>query len=153
MFIAVRKEQNGSIYIDKNIFSKTKEIVDEQGNIEVVPLFKDEELSNAPYNYTKIEIGDEYIDCVPSDFNNDLQFSVESYNIRKNIEKKQELRALREPLLIAFDKYKSNVNYGVEFEDEKQRNIIIKWYNEIKNLNENYIIKDENIPERIKYYL
>lgn len=71
----------------------------------------------------------------------------------KKLERLQELRALREPLLIAFDKYKSNVNYGVEIETLEQRNIIIKWYNEIKNLNENYIIKDENIPKRIKYYL
>ena len=68
-------------------------------------------------------------------------------------ERKQELRRLREPLLVAFDKYKSNVNYGVEFETEEQRQKIIKWYNEIKNLNESYIIKDENIPDRIKYYL
>lgn len=65
----------------------------------------------------------------------------------------EELRAMREPLLKAFDIYKSSVAYGVEFENEEQRNIIIKWYNEIKNLNENYIIKDENIPEKIKYYL
>lgn len=68
-------------------------------------------------------------------------------------QRKQELRAMREPLLTAFDKYKSNVNYGVEIEPLDQREKIIKWYNEIKNLNENYIIKDENIPERIKYYL
>ena len=67
--------------------------------------------------------------------------------------KKLLLREKREPLLRAFDVYKSNVNYGVEIESEKQRNIIINWYKEIINLNENYIVKDENIPERIKYYL
>ena len=44
----------------------------------------------------------------------------------KKLERLQELRALREPLLIAFDKYKSNVNYGIEFESENDRiNIII----------------------------
>ena len=68
-------------------------------------------------------------------------------------EKTKELRRLREPLLIAFDKYKSNVNYGVEIESEEQRTKIIKWYNAIKDLNENYIVKEENIPERIRYYL
>ena len=68
-------------------------------------------------------------------------------------EKTKELRRLREPLLVAFDKYKSNVNYGVEFETIEQRQKIITWYNEIKELNENYIVKEENIPERIQYYL
>lgn len=65
----------------------------------------------------------------------------------------EELRAKRVPLLKAFDVYKSSVAYGTEIETEEQRNIIIKWYNEVKNLNEKYIIKDENIPNRIKYYL
>lgn len=69
------------------------------------------------------------------------------------IAKINELRAMREPLLIAFDKYKSNVNYGIEIEDDKQRKEIVNWYIEIKNLNENYITNDKNIPQRIKYYL
>lgn len=64
--------------------------------------------------------------------------------------KLEELRAKRQPLLIAFDKYKSNVVYGVEFETEEQRLLIIEWYNAILNLSE-YAI--ENIPDRIKYYL
>ena len=70
--------------------------------------------------------------------------------IDKIIEHKNELRAMREPLLIAFDKYKSNVNYGVEFEGEEQREEIVKWYNAIKDLDEDAI---NNVPEKIKYYL
>ncbi len=70
--------------------------------------------------------------------------------IDKIIEHKNELRALREPLLVAFDKYKSNVNYGVEFEGEEQREEIVKWYNAIKDLDEDAI---NNVPEKIKYYL
>lgn len=74
------------------------------------------------------------------------------YNNTEELERqrKQELRAKREPLLIAFDKYKSNVNYGVEFESEEQRQLIIEWYNDIKDLDENAIL---NVPEKIKYYL
>lgn len=71
----------------------------------------------------------------------------------EKLKRLNELRALREPLLLAFDKYKSNINYGIEIEPLEQREKIIKWYNEIKNLNENYIIKEENIPDEIKYYL
>ena len=65
-------------------------------------------------------------------------------------ERKQELRRLREPLLLAFDKYKSNVNYGVEFESEEQREEIIKWYGNLLHLEESAL---DIIPERIRYYL
>lgn len=66
------------------------------------------------------------------------------------IAKINELRAKREPLLTAFDKYKSNVVYGVEFESEEQRQKIIAWYRLLLELNEKAF---EKIPERIKYYL
>ena len=72
------------------------------------------------------------------------------YNEYLYEEKINELRAKREPLLTAFDKYKSNVNYGVEFESEEQREKIIAWYRLLLELNE---FAFENVPERIKYYL
>ena len=83
MFIAIRKEPNGSLYIDKEIYSRTQEVQDEQGNITIQPLFTDETLSQPPYNYTKVEIDDKYSDCQENDFNDDLTFSVEKYNARK----------------------------------------------------------------------
>ena len=67
-------------------------------------------------------------------------------------QKLEELRAKREPLLVAFDKYKSNVNYGVEFESEEQRVKMMTWYNLLLALDED-AMKEENIPERVKYYL
>ena len=70
--------------------------------------------------------------------------------IDKIIEHKNELRAMREPLLIAFDKYKSNVNYGVEFESETDKINIITWYRLLLELNEYAFV---NVPERVKYYL
>ena len=150
MKIAIRKEPSGSIYIDKEIFLRTKEITDEQGYTSIVPTFTEEELAKPPYNYKTIEINDRYKDCVSSDFNDDLTFNAYKYNERKQEDKKEELRLKRKPLLIAFDKYKSNVTYGVEFESEEQREKIINWY---KNLLELDASSFENIPDRIKYYL
>ena len=73
----------------------------------------------------------------------------------ENIKKEYELEALRnkrKPLLEAFDKYKSNVNYGVETEDKATREIILVWYNNLLNLVET-AFNDNYIPEQIKYYL
>jgi hypothetical protein len=89
MFIAIRKEKNGLLYISKTIYSRTQEVRDEQGNITIQPLFSDETLSNLPYNYTKVEIDDIYSDCQSSDFNDDLTFSVDKYNARKKRELEQ----------------------------------------------------------------
>ena len=83
MFIAIRKEPNGSLYIDKEIYSRIQEVQDENGNITTQPLFTDETLSKPPYNYTKVEIDDKYSDCQASDFNDDLSFNVDKYNARK----------------------------------------------------------------------
>lgn len=88
MFIAIRKEPNGSLYMDKEICSRTQEVQDEQGNITIQPLFSDETLSKPPYNYTKVELEDKYSDCQASDFNDDLTFSIEKYTARKQEEDK-----------------------------------------------------------------
>lgn len=88
MFVAIRKEPNGSLYMDKNIYSRTQEVADEKGNITIRPLFSDEQLSRPPYNYTKVEIDDKYSDCIGADFNEDLTFNVEKYNARKQKENK-----------------------------------------------------------------
>ena len=106
MFIAIRKEPNGSLYIDKEIYSRTQEVQDENGNIEVVPMFTDEELSQPPYNYTKVEIDDKYSDCQASDFNDDLTFSIEKYNARKQVLADEEY----ENKIVALIRQKYNVN-------------------------------------------
>ena len=83
MKIAIRKEPNGTIYIDKTAYTRTYEVKDEEGNITIQPMFTEEELSKEPYNYTKVEIGEGYLDCIGLDFNDDLTFSVDKYNARK----------------------------------------------------------------------
>ena len=106
MIIAIRKEPNGSLYIDKEIYSRTQEVQDEQGNITIQPLFTDETLSKPPYNYTKVEIDDVYSDCQASDFNDDLTFSVEKYNARKQKQDNDEY----ENKVVALIRQKYNVN-------------------------------------------
>ena len=106
MFIAIRKEPNGSIYIDKEIYSRTQEVKDEQGNITIQPLFSDETLSKPPYNYTKVEIDDKYSDCQSSDFNDDFTLSIEKYNTRKQKQDNDEY----ENKIVALIRKKYNIN-------------------------------------------
>ena len=106
MFIAIRKEPNGSLYMDKEIYSRTQEVQDEQGNITIQPLFSDEILSKPPYNYTKVEIDDKYSDCQANDFNNDLTFNVEKYNSRKQVIANEEY----ENKIVALIRKKYNIN-------------------------------------------
>lgn len=106
MFIAIRKEQNGSLYMDKKIYSRTQEVQDEQGNITIQPLFSDEELAQPPYNYTKVEIDDKYSDCQASDFNDDLTFNVDKYTTRKQKQDNDEY----ENKVVALIRQKYNVN-------------------------------------------
>ena len=106
MFIAIRKEPNGSLYIDKDIYSRTQEVQDENGNITTQPLFTDEELAQPPYNYTKVEIDDVYSDCQASDFNDDLTFNVDKYNARKQKQDNDEY----ENKIVALIRQKYNVN-------------------------------------------
>ena len=106
MIIAIRKEPNGSLYIDKEIYSRTQEVQDEQGNITIQPLFSDETLAQPPYNYTKVEIDDVYSDCQASDFNDDLTFNVDKYNARKQKQDNDEY----ENKIVALIRQKYNVN-------------------------------------------
>ena len=94
MFVAVRLEPNGKIYLVKDLYSRTQEIQDEQGNITIQPLFAEEVLSQPPYNYTKVEIDDKYFDCIGADFNEDLTFNVEKYNARKQEENARQYEEL-----------------------------------------------------------
>ena len=106
MFIAIRKEPNGSIYIDKEIYSRTQEVQDKNGNITIQPLFSEETLAQPPYNYTKVEIDDKYSDCQSSDFNDDLTFSIEKYNARKQKQDNDEY----ENKIVALIRKKYNIN-------------------------------------------
>ena len=106
MFIAIRKEPNSSLYMDKDIYSRTQEVRDENGNITIQPLFTDETLSQPPYNYTKVKIDNKYSDCQASDFNDDLTFNLEKYNARKQVIANNEY----ENKIVAKIRQKYNIN-------------------------------------------
>ena len=106
MKIAIRKEPNDSLYMDKEIYSRTQEVQDENGNITTQPLFSDETLALPPYNYTKVEVDDKYSDCQSSDFNDDLTLNVEKYNERKQKQDNDEY----ENKIVALIRQKYNVN-------------------------------------------
>lgn len=76
MIIAIKKLEDNTIFIDKYLFIEKPE--EER-------IFTDEQLTQPPYNYTKVEIDDNYSDCIGEDFNEDLTFNVDKYNKRKNI--------------------------------------------------------------------
>lgn len=77
MFIAIKKLEDNTIFIDKYLFIEKPE---------EDRIFTDEQLSQPPYNYTKVEVDDIYSDCTNADFNEDLTFNVEKYNARKERE-------------------------------------------------------------------
>lgn len=60
------------------------------------------------------------------------------------------IRQLREPLLKAFDIYKSNIAYGVETETDLERSEIMSWY---YGLLEKEVNALEHIPLKIQRYL
>lgn len=78
MIIAIRKEPNGSTYIDKTALQR----------------FDEGTLKQPPYNYSFVEVKKE--DFEQSDFNDDLTFSLEKYNARKLNTQKNALRSQRE---------------------------------------------------------
>ena len=92
MFIAVRKELNGSIYFDKDFFKR----------------YNDTELDK--YKYTKAYIPDNVTDIQSSDFNDNLTFNIDKYNAR--IEKEQEERAIAEyeNAIVSLIRVKYNLN-------------------------------------------
>ena len=103
MIIGIKKLENGLLFIDKcrynTVFPRNK-----MGSTSRV--YSDETLSKPPYNYTKVEIDDKYSDCQESDFNDDLTFSIEKYNARKQVLANEEY----ENKIVALIRKKYNIN-------------------------------------------
>lgn len=59
-------------------------------------------------------------------------------------------RRLRQPLLSAFDIYKSNINYGLETETEEEHLEIMNWYSRLLNLEIDTLL---NVPTKIQRYI
>lgn len=135
MIIAIRKEPNGSLYIDKDIYSRTKEVCNGSGGIEVVPVFTEVELAQPPYNYIKVEVDDKYLDCQARDFDDDLTFNVDKYNARI-IEKNNQLRINEiKPRLERLSQDLIQAQAGAVFEDMESRKLEFRsLHNELRQL-------------------
>ena len=93
-------------YIDKTALTRTHIVVDEDGKEHEELMYKREDLVKPPYNYKIVEIDDKYADCVASDFNRDLSFSIDKYKSRKETEAKIEY----ENKIVTLIRKKYNIN-------------------------------------------
>ena len=93
-------------YLDKTALTRTHIVVDEDGKEHEELMYKREDLVKPPYNYKIVEIDDKYADCVASDFNQDLSFSIDKYKSRKETEAKIEY----ENKIVALIRKKYNIN-------------------------------------------
>ena len=93
-------------YIDKTCLTRTLIIVFEDGKEHEELMYKREDLVKPPYNYKIVEIDDKYADCVESDFNQDLSFSIDKYKSRKETEAKIEY----ETKIVSLIRKKYNIN-------------------------------------------
>ena len=93
-------------YIDKTALTKTHIVVDEDGKEHEELMYRREDLVKPPYNYKIVKVDDKYADCVISDFNQDLSFSIDKYKSRKEVEAKIEY----ENKIVSLIRKKYNVN-------------------------------------------
>lgn len=102
MKVAVRKEPEGYIYIDKTFLER----------------FTEEQLEE--YNYTLVEIDDKYSDCEGYDFNDDLTFNIEKYKARIQSKDDEEKLYILQTNLEKTD-YIANKLIEAETEEERQQ--------------------------------
>ena len=93
-------------YIDKTCLTRTHIVVDEDGKEHEELMYKRGDLIKPPYNYKIVEVDDKYADCVASDFNQDLSFSIDKYKSRKETEAKIEY----ENKIVSLIRKKYNIN-------------------------------------------
>ena len=120
MKIAIRKEPNGSIYIDKNLRSG-------------IPY------TEPPYNFTIIEVEKE--DCQAEDFNDDLTFRLEKYKARKQKEVATK-RIVDLKQLLADSDYKA-IKYAEGLISEEE-------YSNIRAMRQAYRLEINELEEKIK---
>lgn len=117
MVIAIRKESNGLIYIDKTALER----------------FDKETLKQPPYNYSFVDVEKE--DCEASDFNNDFSFNLEKYNKRKNLNRSLERQLVIKKRLEELTKDFIQYYLGATIENIEERKAeFISLHNELREL-------------------
>lgn len=120
-----------------NIFEiqyPTKEIVVSQDKekVEIITETYDNYIKNG---FTKVELNEQYSDCCYEDFNDDLTFSVEKYNSRKQKEKDVIRIAEIDARLKKLDQDFRQADLGAVFEDLDERKAeFITLHNELRQL-------------------
>jgi len=119
MKVAIRKEQNNRIYIDKNL----------RLNIDY---------TSSPYNFTIIEIDDVFSDVCEQDFNLDFSLNIEKYNARKEQEQILPQIDILKKQLNSTDYQAIKFAEGVLSNEEYSQTKINRanWRKEINNLEE-----------------
>lgn len=105
-----------------------------------------------PFNVTLVEYDNE-MEAIIDGAIKAGQFEVDLINNREALwfnERLTLIRDARSKLLTAFDKYKTNVQYGVATESNSQHSIVVNWYQSLLDLKDEAFI---NVPEQIKYYI
>ena len=128
LILRVYTNSENEILIDKISYRMLSPITNQK-------VFSDEELAKPPYNYTKVEIDDKYSDCQASDFNDDLTFSIEKYNARKqNKLNNEKIIKLKEKLKeLTYDFIQAQA--GAVIPDIEAKTIAFKEYhNELREL-------------------
>lgn len=121
MEILIRKEPNGTIYLDKTN----------------AMYFETLHMSEPPYNFIKITIPNDCSDCEPKDFNDDLTFSIDKYNARKEKLELDKLRQQREVECFPI------INRGQLWYDiltSEQRTELQEWYHAWLDVTETKVI-------------
>lgn len=114
LIFGVYTNSENNILIDKISYRMLSPITNQR-------VYSDEELANPPYNYTKVEIDDKYSDCQASDFNDDLTFSIEKYNTRKQKQDNENRIAQIKPRLEQLSQDLIQAQAGAVFEDLEER--------------------------------
>lgn len=121
MFIGIRKETNGTKYLYRNAYTDGR--------------FTEETLSKPPYNFTKVNVPDEFAEnVIGNDFDDDLQFNIDKYNDRVNKALwRKEITKLKDELYntdyIANKFSEANAKYFMSG-DKTELNTLLKTYSE-----------------------
>lgn len=118
MYIAIRKEPDGTVYVDKTFFNR----------------FADNDL--VKYNYTKVEIPEECFNNVSyADFDEHLMFSKDKYELR--LKREEELKRLPKLQSRLTELSQDLLQYqcGAVFEDAEDRKAEFREvHNEIRRI-------------------
>lgn len=118
MYIAIRKEPNGSLYMDKYFFNR----------------YTYSDL--ARYNYTRVDVPEEYFEFIfVEDFDDNLKFSVEKFKAR--LKHEEEMRRLSQ-LKLRLQELSEDIvqiQCGAVFEDADDRKAEFREvHNEIRRI-------------------